>query len=171
VAQIALAAGSIIIDTRGAGAVTVHLQPAELGAVSIRVAKTMSGTASVDVAVERGATLQTLQSDLTHLHQALDRAGVAENRSITLHLASTADLGTGQAGTRSQGGDAGGLAGQGNPGQDAGSMASGQGGNSPGGQQGHARTQAAPTPLPHTIETTAAARPELQPRAGINITA
>jgi hypothetical protein len=169
VAQIAQAAETIAIDTRGAGAVTVHLQPAELGAVSIRVARTTSGTASVDVTVERSTTLQALQSDLAHLHQALDRAGVAENRSITLHMATTGDTGGGQPG-RSQGSDPGGMIGQGSPGQGGSSTANGQGGGAPG-QQGQARPQTASTTLPHPSETAPAARPASHRRAGVNITA
>ncbi len=97
--QIANAAGSIVIDNHGAGGVSVHLQPAELGAVSIRVARANDGSASVAVTAERGATLQALQADLGHLHQALDRAGVSENRSVTMHLATFSDT-TGEQGGR-----------------------------------------------------------------------
>jgi len=163
--QLAQAVGSIVIDPRGTGSVTVHLQPAELGAVSIKVAKTNDGAANVAVTVERSATLATLQADLGHLHQALDRAGVAENRSITLHLATSADTG-------------------GNPGQDrgqpsqnfsAGNGGFGQGGSPAGGQQGQGRPQTLSTPSAQYADQPAATQASPTPLStrptGVNITA
>jgi hypothetical protein len=164
--QLAQAVGSIVIDPRGTGSVTVHLQPADLGAVSIRVAKTDAGAASVAVTVERSATLATLQADLGHLHQALDRAGVTDNRSVTLHLATTADSGGGSSRDQSQSGQNF-LAGNGG---------FGQGGSAAGGQQGQARPQSLPTPsAPYAADqqpaTQAAPTPLQTRRTGVNITA
>jgi hypothetical protein len=173
--QIAQVAGSIVIDTRGAGAVTLHLQPAELGAVSIRIGKTTDGGATVDVTVDRSATLQTLQADLGHLHQALDRAGVADNRTLTLHLGPSADQGGGSAaGGRNPAGDpSSGFAG--NPGWQG--SAGGQSGGAPG-QNGQPRAQAAAAPPANGGQrdlgnATAAAAPASarNGRSAINITA
>ena len=104
-AQVAQAAASIVIDNRGAGAVSVHLQPAELGAVSIHVTRPLDNTPIVTVTVERVATLHALQSDIGHLHAALDRAGVPDSRSINIHLVASADPGGDPSGSR---GDTGG---------------------------------------------------------------
>jgi flagellar hook-length control protein FliK len=168
--QLADAVGSIAIDTRGTGSVTVHLQPSDLGSVAIRVGSTAAGTATVAVTVERSATLATLQADLGHLHQALDRAGVSENRSITLHLATATDPGRGQGGDQGFGqGSSQGFAG--------GSGAFGQGGSPAGGQHGQPRPQAAPAPsaMPGGPDPMPMAPPrQTQPagsRAGVNITA
>ena len=38
------------------------------------------------MAVERLETLRSLQADIGHLHQALDRAGLADHRSVVLQL-------------------------------------------------------------------------------------
>ncbi len=175
--QIAQAAGSILIDTRGAGAVTVHLQPAELGAVSIRIGKTTDGAATVDVTADRSTTLAALQADLGHLHQALDRAGVSDNRTLTLHLGAAPDAGSGgnAAGGRNPAGDQPSAFASSSGWQGSGS---GQGGgNAAGGQQGQSRpqTSAAPEP-PWQPEAAVAAASSLsvQARAGrsaVNITA
>jgi hypothetical protein len=175
-AQIAQAAGSILIDTRGAGAVTVHLQPADLGAVSIRIGKTTEGAATVDVTVDRSATLAALQADLGHLHQALDRAGVSDNRTLTLHFAASPDAGSSgnAAGVRNPAGDqagafAGNAAWQGS--------GSGQGGGATGGQHGQPRQQTSAPPQPAgqpDVAAPAASSVPVQARAGrsaVNITA
>jgi flagellar hook-length control protein FliK len=145
----------------------VHLQPADLGAVSIRVGKTGEGTATVAVTVERSDTLATLQADLGHLHQALDRAGVSDNRSVTIHLAASSDTGSGLGQGRSQAGEQGFAAGNGST--------FGQGGSAAGGQQGQPRQTAhAPAPSgPHGDAPSTLARPAPTPtrRAGVNITA
>jgi len=57
------------------------------------------------VAVERPETLASLQGDLGHLHAALDRAGLPEQRSVTLHLG-----GSDQAGGQTLNAGAGGMA-------------------------------------------------------------
>ncbi len=158
----------IVIDAGGRGAVTVHLQPADLGALSIRVGKSGEGVATVDVTVERSATLATLQADLGHLHQALDRAGVSDNRSVTLHLAASTDLGSSAGQSRSQAGDQGFATGNG--------TSFGQGGSPSGGQQGQPRphtAQAPATPGPYDTTPIIQGRPAPKPtrHAGVNITA
>ena len=100
------------VGADGTSRVTIRLDPAELGHLQIRIARATDGTATVDVTVERPDTLTNLQNDLGHLHQALDRAGLPDQRSVTLHLASQTDqasstnLGT-TAGFTSQGGQQG----------------------------------------------------------------
>lgn len=86
------------------GHVSIRLDPQELGGVRIEVRRGLDGTATVTLAVERPETLRTLQADIAHLHQALDRAGLpADQRSVTLHLAPAADqAGNTQAGDSSQ---------------------------------------------------------------------
>ncbi len=91
VSQVAQAVTGVHIAAGASGQVTIHLQPAELGAVQVRIERAHDGTATVSVQVERADTLRALQQDLPHLHQALDRAGVpAEQRQVSFHLAPTA---------------------------------------------------------------------------------
>lgn len=86
------------VDSDGTSHVTIKLDPLELGQVQIRISRAADGTASVNVAVERPDTLATLQADLGHLHQALDRAGVSDQRSVSFHLAPpAAEQGSGSA--------------------------------------------------------------------------
>ena len=83
------------------GQITIHLQPAELGAVQVRIERGHDGSATITVQVERADTMHALQADLPHLHQALDRAGVpAEARQVHVELA--------QAPPAANGGSAGG---------------------------------------------------------------
>lgn len=70
----------------GAQHVTVRLNPAELAHVQVSITRAPDGAASVRVSVDRPETLHSLQVDLFHLHQALDRAGLPEQRSLSLHL-------------------------------------------------------------------------------------
>jgi hypothetical protein len=87
-AQIAQAAAGVRLSATGQGDVTLHLQPGDLGAVQVHIARANDGTASVTLSVEKPETLATLQQDLAHLHQALDRAGVqVDGRQVSLHLA------------------------------------------------------------------------------------
>jgi hypothetical protein len=121
----------------------------------------------VAVTVDRGATLAALQADLGHLHQALDRAGVSENRSVTLHLATSVEPGRGQSGDQGFGQNFSG-----------GSGAFGQGGSPAGGQHGQPRPQSTPTPA-QSAEARPDTMPAMQARqaptpgrlAGVNITA
>jgi hypothetical protein len=141
----------------GAGA--IRLQPAELGHVQISISRDGAGAASVSVAVERPETLSTLQADLGHLHQALDRAGVPDQRSVSLHLAGAQDA-------QSQAGQAGG-GGQGAPQGSAGGFQQGSGQSRPGVPAGTDAGAAAPGG-----EAPAVAEPASRwVRAGVNVTA
>ncbi len=102
--QLAQAVTSLHAGADGSSHVTIKLDPAELGQVQVRITRGQDGTARVNVAVERPETLASLQGDLGHLHAALDRAGLPEQRSVTLHLA-----GSDQAGGQSLGSGAGGM--------------------------------------------------------------
>ncbi len=102
--QIAQAVASLHVGADGTSHTTIKLDPAELGQVQIRISRAQDGTSSVSVAVERADTLATLQNDLGHLHQALDRAGVPEQRSVSLHLA-----GADQPGSQTLGNNTGGM--------------------------------------------------------------
>jgi flagellar hook-length control protein FliK len=87
------------------GQITIHLQPADLGAVQVRIERGHDGTATITVQVERADTMHMLQVDLPHLHQALDRAGVpTESRQVSVELAQapppTNGAGTGGEGQR-----------------------------------------------------------------------
>jgi flagellar hook-length control protein FliK len=89
-AQIAHAV-AVHIAPGASGNVTIQLQPAELGAVQVRIERAHDGSATVTVQVEKNDTLHVLQQDMPRLHQALDRAGLpAESRQVTLHLAPSA---------------------------------------------------------------------------------
>jgi hypothetical protein len=103
--QLAQAVASLHVGADGTSHTTIKLDPAELGQLQIRISRAQDGTSSVSVAVERPDTLATLQNDLGHLHQALDRAGVSEQRNVSLHLA-----GTEQPGSQTLGSGAGGMA-------------------------------------------------------------
>jgi hypothetical protein len=85
--QLAHAVATLHPGANGGSQVTIQLAPAELGQLQIRITRAPDGSASVTVAAERPETLSALQGDLGHLHQALDRAGLPEQRSIFLHLA------------------------------------------------------------------------------------
>lgn len=86
----------------GVSHMTLRLDPAELGMVQVYVTRSHDGTASIRIDVERADTLTRFQSDLSHLHQALDRAGMPEQRSLTLHLAAPEHSVAGHAGSGGQ---------------------------------------------------------------------
>jgi flagellar hook-length control protein FliK len=143
------------VGADGSSHVTIRLDPAELGHLQIRISRATDGTTSVDVAVERPDTLANLQTDLGHLHQALDRAGLPDQRSLTMHLASQPDqaaasnLGT-SAGFTSQGGQQGAR-------------------QQP--QQPHAASHSQPRSLPDTSPTVTPPRAAAIAGKGVNITA
>ena len=85
-AQLGHALAGIHTAANGSSQVRILLNPAELGSVHVQITRTHDGASSVSLSVERPETLRSLQGDLNHLHQALDRAGVPE-RSVVLHLA------------------------------------------------------------------------------------
>jgi flagellar hook-length control protein FliK len=88
VSQVAHAVAAVHVAAGAQGQVTIHLQPGELGAVQVKIERAVDGTATVTVQVEKADTLHVLQQDVSHLHQALDRAGVPqEQRQVTLQLA------------------------------------------------------------------------------------
>jgi flagellar hook-length control protein FliK len=153
--QLGHALAALHTGADGTSHTTIRLDPAELGQVQVRITRGHDGAASVSIAVERPETLRSLQADLGHLHQALDRAGVPEQRSLAVHLA--------QPDTPPAWGGAGG------------------GGAAPGGQeQGGARQDRGQSPGARTPTGTAAdtTHPGQMPpaptrwlRAGVNITA
>ncbi len=158
-AQLGQAVAAVQIGAGASGHVTIRLQPAELGHVQISISRDGAGAASVSVAVERPETLSTLQADLGHLHQALDRAGVPDQRSVSLHLAGAQDA-------QSQAGQAGG-GGQGAPQGSAGGFQQGSGQSRPGVPAGTDAGAAAPGG-----EAPAVAEPASRwVRAGVNVTA
>ena len=68
--------------------VVIQLEPADLGRVEIRIERTETGPATVDLAVERPETLRLLLEDRPMLEQALDRAGLlTEGRVVAIRLA------------------------------------------------------------------------------------
>jgi hypothetical protein len=154
-AQLASAAAALHVGPNGTSHVTVRLAPAELGQVEIRISRAQDGTSSVSVAVERPETLATLQNDLGHLHQALDRAGVGDQRTVSMHLAPPTDS-------------------PGNPSLDTGAGFTSQGGSQQGARQDRQPSSSAPS---HTGDTPAAAtapatsRPRGGQETGVNITA
>jgi hypothetical protein len=85
--QLGQAVAALHLKPDGSSQMTIKLDPAELGQVQVRIGRAADGAATIEVAVERVDTLRALQADLTHLHLALDRAGVSDQRSLTLHLA------------------------------------------------------------------------------------
>ena len=87
VTQVSHALAALHIRPDGSSQLTIRLDPAELGHVQVQITRGQDGASSVRVAVERVETLGRLQADITHLHLALDRAGVPEQRNVTLHLA------------------------------------------------------------------------------------
>ncbi len=107
------------VGTDGSSKLTIRLDPAELGHVRVEITRGQDGASSVTVAVERVETLGKLQADLTHLHLALDRAGVPEQRSLVLHLAPQDQAGGASAGS-SGGGQPGASGGGGQGGQNHG---------------------------------------------------
>ena len=86
--QLGQALAAVHTRPDGTSQIRILLNPAELGSVQVRITRTHDGASSVSVAVERPETLRSLQTDLGHLHQALDRAGMPEQRSLELHLVS-----------------------------------------------------------------------------------
>jgi uncharacterized membrane protein YgcG len=111
--QLGQAVAALHIKPDGSSQMTIRLDPAELGQVQVQIGRASSGAATIEVAVERLDTLRALQADLTHLHLALDRAGVSDQRSLTLHLSpptpAAANAGTDNSGFSSnfsQGGSA-----------------------------------------------------------------
>ena len=156
-AQLANAAASLQVGADGTSHVTIRLDPAELGHLQIRISRATDGTASVDVAVERADTLASLQNDIGHLHQALDRAGLPDQRSVTMHLAAQPD----QPGGASLGSNSG-----------SGTGFTPQGGFQQGArQQHHAANQAMPAAILDSLPAPSPQRATAVAGSGVNITA
>jgi flagellar hook-length control protein FliK len=80
--------------TDGQQSVTVHLQPAELGQVQIRVDQTVAGAAHIAITAERPETLQLLQREEPRLQQVLDQAGVlSSGRTVSFQVATPEQIG------------------------------------------------------------------------------
>ncbi len=153
-AQLAQAVASLHVGADGTSHTTIRLDPAELGQLQIRISRAPDGTASVTIAVDRPETLSTLQGDLGHLHQALDRAGVSDQRNVSMHLASQPDQ---PSGTSSPG---------------TGGFGTPQGGSQQGARQERHAFAAQPAPPPPAQPPSPTfSRPSAPSRAGVNITA
>ncbi len=104
--QVAAALVQITHSPSGS-AVTLRLDPAELGHVQIRIERGADGTATVHVSAERPETLRLLIADQPQLHRTLDSAGLPqEGRSLTLSLAAP-DASTNSATDRGAGSNTG----------------------------------------------------------------
>jgi flagellar hook-length control protein FliK len=97
------------IAQAGAGGALVHrilvrLDPPELGKVEVHLFQPPDSGASVQISVERPATLALLHHDEAALHRALDQAGIpSEGRQVVLQLGG-GDAGAGNGGAGSGGG-------------------------------------------------------------------
>jgi len=180
--QLAAAAASVQLAANGQGHVTIQLRPDELGGVQVRIARGVDGSASVTLTVDKPETLASLQQDLAHLHQALDRAGLpVEARQVSLHLTPPVTAGdglsTGSGGTSSGGGSEGGW-GQGGwtpgglgPGGGPGGGSGGGPGSGGRGNGGHADGGGQPGAGQGATGDFGAAQPSTWQRLGVNITA
>jgi len=75
---------------------TLRLHPAELGVVQVQIGRTETGSARVEITVEKADTLQTLLRDQPQLHRALDDAGLpAAGRTIVFHAVPPPSAATG----------------------------------------------------------------------------
>jgi flagellar basal-body rod modification protein FlgD len=102
--QVAAALVQIAHSPSGS-AVTLRLDPAELGHVQIRIERGADGTSTVHVTAERPETLRLLVADQPQLHRTLDSAGLPqEGRSLSLSLA-TPDTANNSATDRGTGGN------------------------------------------------------------------
>lgn len=71
--------------------VSVSLHPAELGRIDVRVARDLAGLVQVTLTADRPDTAARLAADQPALHAALDRAGVAAERVVTVQAAASPD--------------------------------------------------------------------------------
>ena len=81
-------AGTALVATLkaadGTQSVTVQLHPDDLGAVHIRVDRTIGGLAHVAISADRPETLRLLRDDEAGLRRVLDNAGLpAEGRTVS----------------------------------------------------------------------------------------
>jgi hypothetical protein len=86
-----IAGAAVRLALQGGGrSLTLSLAPVELGRVAITISHDAAGTATLVLAVERPATLALLRHEVPTLQAAFDRAGLALDRHVAIHLA-TAD--------------------------------------------------------------------------------
>jgi hypothetical protein len=91
----------------GGDQMTVRLHPAELGMVQVRIERTASGAAHIELTTNEPETLQALQRDQSALHRALDSAGIpAAGRTLSFHAVQPAPVSasSGSTGAASAGG-------------------------------------------------------------------
>ncbi|HQT75433.1 MAG TPA: flagellar hook-length control protein FliK [Rhodopila sp.] len=89
--QVAMAVVSVATSAANNPQVTLHLHPADLGLVQIRIERSGPGLARIEVIAEKPDTLAMLQSSQAQLHQSLDLAGMpAAGRTLTFHIAAPA---------------------------------------------------------------------------------
>jgi len=95
-AQIAPALLSLGQAADGTRQLTLRLHPAELGVVQVQIGRTETGSAQVEITVEKADTLQALLRDQPQLHRALDDAGLpAAGRTIVFHAVAPPSAATG----------------------------------------------------------------------------
>ena len=195
-AQLAPALLSLGQGVDGGHQITLRLHPDDLGMVQVRIDKSASGVATVEITVEKTDTMQALLRDQAQLHHTLDQAGVpSAGRTITFTMSPDASLadngGSPNPGQGNQhvsgngttaGADHGALGGgqtsggqnnggQTGGGQNSGGQPSGGRGGGPGQDQGaysSGRRNAAETLSPGAASQAAAGR---WLRVGLNITA
>ena len=69
-----------LVSVARGGAVTVHLNPVELGRIDVRVAHEPAGGIRVTLTAERDETLAALVRDRPQIEAALDHAGISTER-------------------------------------------------------------------------------------------
>lgn len=86
--QVGSAAVAIVKSADGTQSLTIRLNPEDLGAVHIRIVRSIGGEAHVGISADRPETLQLLRQDEQRLQQALDRAGVSPvGRTVSFDVA------------------------------------------------------------------------------------
>ncbi|HEY8290243.1 MAG TPA: flagellar hook-length control protein FliK, partial [Acetobacteraceae bacterium] len=78
-AQVAPAVVSLVQTGDGGQRLVLHLQPAELGQVQVRIDRTDGAPARVEITVQRPETAQMLLRDQSQLQHALDQAGIPQD--------------------------------------------------------------------------------------------
>jgi len=90
-AQIAPAVVSLVQRNDGTHQLVLHLQPAELGQVQVRIDRADGAPAKVEITVQRPETAALLLHDQPQLQHALDQAGIPQDgRSLTIQVATPA---------------------------------------------------------------------------------
>ncbi|HEX2940493.1 MAG TPA: flagellar hook-length control protein FliK [Rhodopila sp.] len=115
--QVAMAIVSVTKSNSNNQQVMLHLHPADLGSVQIRIERSGPGLARIEVVAAKPDTLTMLQNSQAQLHQSLDLAGMpADGRTLTFHMAAPqADTQAGNGNTPTSGLLDGGFANSGQP--------------------------------------------------------